>query len=43
MDALMAEVIEGHIRYHLLDPKHQTDEQARAADDLVDALRAYLR
>jgi DNA-binding FrmR family transcriptional regulator len=43
MDALMAEVIEGHIRYHLLDPAHQTDEQARAADDLVDALRAYLR
>jgi DNA-binding FrmR family transcriptional regulator len=43
MDALMAEVIEGHIRFHVLDPKHQNDEQARAADDLVDALRAYLR
>ena len=43
MDALMAEVIEGHIRFHILDPKHQTDEQARAADDLVDALRSYLR
>lgn len=43
MDALMAEVIEGHIRFHILDAKHQTDEQAQAADDLVDALRAYLR
>jgi DNA-binding FrmR family transcriptional regulator len=43
MDALMAEVIEGHIRFHLMDPKHQTDEQARAADDLIDALRSYLR
>jgi DNA-binding FrmR family transcriptional regulator len=43
MDALMAEVIEGHIRFHLMDAKHQTEEQARAADDLVDALRAYLR
>ena len=43
MDALMAEVIEGHIRFHLMDQKHQTEEQARAADDLVDALRAYLR
>lgn len=43
MDALMAEVIEGQIRYHLLDSKHQTEEQVRAADDLVDALRAYLR
>ena len=43
MDALMAEVIEGHIRFHLMDKKHQTEEQARAADDLVEALRTYLR
>ena len=43
MDALMAEVIEGHIRFHLMDEKHQTEEQARAADDLVEALRTYLR
>jgi len=44
MDALMAEVIEGHIRYHIL-PRNGTvtDEQARAADDLVSALRAYLK
>ena len=43
MDALMAEVIEGHIRFHVLDPKRQTAVQARAAEDLVDALRTYLR
>jgi hypothetical protein len=43
MDAPMAEVIEGHIRFHILDTKHQAEEQARAADDLVEALRAYLR
>lgn len=44
MDALMSEVIEGHIRFHILDPKVQsTDEQVQAADDLVHALRAYLR
>jgi FrmR/RcnR family transcriptional regulator, repressor of frmRAB operon len=43
MDALMAEVIEGHIRFHVIDLKHQTEEQAKAADDLVDALRSYLR
>ena len=44
MDALMAEVIEGHIRYHIL-PRNgaATDEQTRAADDLVSALRAYLK
>ena len=43
MDALMAEA-EGHIRYHIL-PRNgvATDEQTRAADDLVTALRAYLK
>jgi DNA-binding FrmR family transcriptional regulator len=44
MDALMAEVIEGHIRFHVLDPgTTPTDEQTQAADDLIHALRAYLR
>jgi DNA-binding FrmR family transcriptional regulator len=44
MDALMAEVIEGHIRFHILDPKTTpTDEQTQAADDLIHALRAYLK
>jgi DNA-binding FrmR family transcriptional regulator len=44
MDALMAEVIDGHIRYHILPRNGQvSDEQARAADDLVSALRAYLK
>lgn len=44
MDALMAEVIEGHIRFHILtESGGTTDEQARAADDLIVALRAYLK
>ncbi|HTS29916.1 MAG TPA: metal/formaldehyde-sensitive transcriptional repressor [Bryobacteraceae bacterium] len=44
MDSLMAEVIEGHIRFHVLDPHASpTDEQAQAADDLIQALRAYLK
>src|SRR3984893_15728337 len=44
MDALMAEVIEGHIRFHILDPTTTpTDEQTQAADDLIHALRAYLK
>jgi FrmR/RcnR family transcriptional regulator, repressor of frmRAB operon len=44
MDALMAEVIEGHIRFHVIDPKRSpTSEQSRAAQDLIDALKAYLR
>jgi DNA-binding FrmR family transcriptional regulator len=44
MDALMAEVIEGHIRFHILGANGAvTDEQRQAADDLVTALRAYLK
>jgi FrmR/RcnR family transcriptional regulator, repressor of frmRAB operon len=44
MDALMAEVIDGHLRYHVLDPKRRaTAEQQQAADDLISALRAYLK
>jgi DNA-binding FrmR family transcriptional regulator len=43
MDALMAEVIEGHIRFHVLPQTSATDEQMHAAEDLVIALRAYLR
>lgn len=44
MDSLMAEVIEGHIRLHVLDPdRAPTDEQEQAADDLIQALRAYLK
>jgi FrmR/RcnR family transcriptional regulator, repressor of frmRAB operon len=44
MDALMAEVIEGHIRFHLFDPARKpTPVQSRAAEDLIDALKTYLR
>jgi DNA-binding FrmR family transcriptional regulator len=44
MDALMAEVIEGHIRFHILPTDGSaTDVQTSAADDLVAALRAYLK
>ncbi len=44
LDSLMAEVIEGHIRFHVLDPERTpTDEQEQAAQDLIDALKTYLK
>jgi DNA-binding FrmR family transcriptional regulator len=44
MDALMSEIIEGHIRFHILDPKHEpTAEQKRAAKDVIGVVRRYLR
>jgi len=36
--------LSGHIRFHVLDPETTpTGEQSQAADDLIQALRAYLK
>jgi DNA-binding FrmR family transcriptional regulator len=44
MNGLMAEVVEGHIRNHLVDPdRDPTSEAAKAAVDLIDVVRAYLK
>ena len=44
LDSLTVEVIEGHIRYYVLDPKRDpTDEQQQAAQDLIDALKTHLK
>ena len=41
---LMAEIIEGHIRYHVVDPDQQpTSDKARAAQELIDVVKAYLK
>ena len=43
MNSLMAELLEGHVRYHVLDSKKNTSsEQALAADELIDIIRSYL-
>lgn len=42
--SLMAEVIEGHIRFHVVDPDHHpTSEKAKAAQELIDVVKAYLK
>ena len=44
LDALMAEVIKGHIRWHILDPDQEpAEEQLRAGEDLIDALKLYIK
>jgi DNA-binding FrmR family transcriptional regulator len=44
INSLMAEILEGHIRFHVVDPDHDPrSERARAAQELIDVLRAYLR
>jgi DNA-binding FrmR family transcriptional regulator len=43
LDSLIAEVMEGHIKLHLVDPDdHPTSAQAKAAQDLIDVIKTYL-
>ena len=44
MNSLMAELVEDHVRFHVLDPQQKpSSEQALAADELVDIIRSYLK
>lgn len=44
LNGLMAELIEGHIRFHVLAPNGRKGvPQAEAAEELIDVVRAYLK
>jgi DNA-binding FrmR family transcriptional regulator len=44
LNGLMAELIEGHIRFHVLSPNGRKNKsQAEAAEELVEVVRAYLK
>ena len=44
LNGLMAELLEGHIWCHVLDPKRPTGSpQAEAAEELIDVVRTYLK
>lgn len=44
LNGLMAELVEGHIRFHVLDDKKSKDSpQIVAAEELIDIVRAYLK
>jgi DNA-binding FrmR family transcriptional regulator len=42
MSALMTEVIEDHIRLHVVDPTKDA-ERSRGAEELIEAVQAYLK
>ncbi len=43
MNGLMAEVLEGHIRYHVVNPKEKANsERVKAAEELIEIVRSYL-
>ena len=44
MNSLMAEMLEGHIRSHVLNGKHKpTSTQETAADEVIAMVKSYLR
>jgi DNA-binding FrmR family transcriptional regulator len=44
LNGLMAEVMEGHVRFHVLSPNSSKNSpQAQAAEELIDVVRAYLK
>ena len=44
LDSLMAEVVEGHIREHMVDPgRRPSAGERRAADELIEVVRRYVR
>lgn len=44
INGLMSEVMEGHIREHVLDPHEEPKaEQRQAAEELIDIIRSYLK
>ena len=42
MSGLMSEVIEDHIRLHVVDPTKDA-ERSRGAEELIEAVQAYLK
>ena len=44
LNGLMAEVMEGHVRFHVLAPGHgKNSPQAQAAEELIEVVRTYLK
>jgi DNA-binding FrmR family transcriptional regulator len=44
LNGLMAEVMEGHVRFHVLSPESEKNSpQAQAAEELIEVVRAYLK
>ena len=44
LNGLMVEILEGHIRFHVVDPDQRPEsKRAQATAELIEILRAYLR
>jgi DNA-binding FrmR family transcriptional regulator len=43
INSLMAEVLEDHIRLHMISPEKKSVDSVGLAEDLIDLVRAYLK
>jgi DNA-binding FrmR family transcriptional regulator len=43
MNALMAEILEGHVRLHLLQSGSHKDARAAAGEELIEVIKRYLK
>jgi DNA-binding FrmR family transcriptional regulator len=44
LNGLLAEMVEDHVRFHVLDPDEKLPaKRARAAEELIDVVRAYVK
>jgi FrmR/RcnR family transcriptional regulator, repressor of frmRAB operon len=44
INGLMAEIMEGHVRFHVVNPdRHPTSDQAKAAQELIHVIKSYLK
>ncbi len=44
LKSLMAEIIEDHVRSHVVDPHNKpTSQQSQAAEELIEVVKSYLK
>jgi DNA-binding FrmR family transcriptional regulator len=44
LNSLLAEMVEDHVRFHVLDPDQKVSaKRAQAAEELIDIVRAYVK
>lgn len=44
MNSLMSELLEGHVRHHVLNGKQRpTSKQVEAADEVIEMVKSYLK
>lgn len=43
VNGLTAEVMEVHIRHHIVDPDREDSPQAKGAADLIEVLKTYMK